>query len=373
MLKIFKTAFKRGARQLATLQRKQTASLLKSLTGPTQSRTRKTKAAARSKSTAHPSKPLAAGSWKRAVFVTGIALGKQDPAPGKRMLYWLYQPPTDGAKALPLVVMLHGCEQTASDFANGTRMNLLADKKGFAVLYPQQSAQAQRNRCWPWYRKSIQHGGGEAAVIGAMICRMVAQHGFDASRVYLAGMSAGAGMAHSIALNFPHLVAAVGLHSGPVFGAAANSLEGFAVMQRGALALPKQAGVALATIDTMPAILLHGARDSVVRPINLHQLEQQFCQHNGLSAANRQPAVHRAGGKSASAAHAFDTVNYVLGKRTLLRVCQISQLDHAWSGGDPNYRFNQRKGPDASLLMWRFFAQHRRLADSRERGKHRLI
>jgi predicted peptidase len=57
----------------------------------------------------------------------------------RTMLYWLYLPPVVPPGGLPLVIMLHGCDQNANKFAQGTRMNLLAEKQGVAVVYPQQS------------------------------------------------------------------------------------------------------------------------------------------------------------------------------------------------------------------------------------------
>src|SRR5438552_17661475 len=40
---------------------------------------------------------------------------------------------------VPLLVMLHGCTQTAADFATGTQMDALADAHQFIVVYPQQT------------------------------------------------------------------------------------------------------------------------------------------------------------------------------------------------------------------------------------------
>src|SRR5437763_6408692 len=40
--------------------------------------------------------------------------------------------------AAPLVVALHGCTQTADEYDYGTGWSSLADKFGFAVIYPQQ-------------------------------------------------------------------------------------------------------------------------------------------------------------------------------------------------------------------------------------------
>src|SRR5260370_16581317 len=67
---------------------------------------------------------------------------------------------------VPLVVMLHGCTQTAEDFAAGTQMNQLAEQYGFIVVYPQQTSKENRNRCWNWFTSSNQTPGrGEPARI----------------------------------------------------------------------------------------------------------------------------------------------------------------------------------------------------------------
>ena len=55
------------------------------------------------------------------------------------LAYKLYTPVGSRGRKLPLVVMLHGCQQTAADFAAGTGMNKIADELGFLALYPQQS------------------------------------------------------------------------------------------------------------------------------------------------------------------------------------------------------------------------------------------
>ena len=108
------------------------------------------------------------GSWKPSYF---SAISPARAASGKRMAYWLYLPSGASAgaanrlQALPLVVMLHGCQQTAPDFATATRMNQLAERKGFAVLYPQQSAASDAHRCWHWYQRTIQKGQGDVQLM----------------------------------------------------------------------------------------------------------------------------------------------------------------------------------------------------------------
>src|ERR1700712_1325337 len=128
----------------------------------------------------------AAGKWSRSFH-------SAPPSPGRfvnHLAYALYLPPGAALARMPLVVMLHGCKQNADEFAQGTRINLLADRFGFAVLYPEQSKHDHAHRCWHWYDDSSNAGGGEAASVVSLVQAVVAEHRLDAERVYLAGMSA---------------------------------------------------------------------------------------------------------------------------------------------------------------------------------------
>ena len=302
-------------------------------------------------------------------------------APGIQILYWLYvpscMPDTVAQHGWPLVVMLHGCQQSATQFAEGTRMNCLAEDKGYAVLYPQQAIGAQAQRCWRWYDRATQQGGGETTALVQLIGKVCAQHPIDRRRIYACGLSAGAGMAAVLALNHPELIAAVGLHSGPVFGTGQGPLGALHVMRHGA---PLQADAAIAGVlerraqqalpaqaaplPPMPAILIQGADDRVVNPLNQQLLAQQWLQLNGLpvgpaSRVTVKAAARRGGG------NAHEIHDYLVGRKLVLRVARVAGLGHAWSGGDPTLRFNAGGGPDASRMMLDFFGRHRRQAGAR--------
>jgi poly(hydroxyalkanoate) depolymerase family esterase len=320
------------------------------------------RASARSPASAAP----VAGSWQKLYF---SAPGPTPTAATRRMLYWLYLPAKASEAAgapLPLVVMLHGCQQTATDLATSTRMNQLAERKGFAVLYPQQSAASDAHRCWHWYQRAVQHGQGEVRLIADMIAQVQQRHGLDTSRTYVAGISAGAALAAIVALRHPALIAAVGLHSAPVFGTADSALSAYRAMQGGAARSYREVASAWAgaapQFPGMPALLIHGDRDPVVRRINAGQLAQQFAIVNGShitsAAPTRRSYPGRAGGRSPR--HAYTTVTHYAGRKPQLVQCDIAALGHAWSGGDDSVSFSARAGPSATLMMWTFFARHRR-------------
>ncbi|WP_411882316.1 alpha/beta hydrolase family esterase [Polaromonas sp. YR568] len=317
------------------------------------------------------------GTWRKAWF-TLPADGPLGDA--RRMLYWLYLPasatPAPGPDAAPaaprpLVVMLHGCKQTAADFAVGSRMNELAERKGFAVLYPQQSAAADAHRCWHWYKQATQRGEGDVEVIAAMIAQVQNKHGLDASRTYVAGLSAGAALAAIVALRHPALIAAVGMHSAPVFGTTHSPFSAYRAMHYGSGSSYAAAARSVAgdqpDFPGMPAIVIHGDHDTVVRRVNADQLVKQFEIINSSlitqSASRDEPQLRRhperRGGRKPR--HAYQTSTWYAGRKPQLVKCDIDALGHAWSGGDASVEFNEPGGPDASLMMWTFFNYHRRV------------
>jgi poly(hydroxyalkanoate) depolymerase family esterase len=371
MLKSLTRLWLSGVKQAAKAQRSQQRKLLKSLLPkpPAKARRKPVKAAVTSLTPAKAPRQAAApaggrlpGKWM-AFYYSSLADGGKLPA--RRMPYWLYIPANAPIGPLPLVVMLHGCEQSAEQFARGTRMNALAEQKGFAVAYPQQSLRGHPNRCWHWYERTTQDGGDDVRLIAGIIDKVCAAYPFDRGRINAAGLSAGAGMANILALRHPDKIAAVGLHSGPVFGAGHSKTGAYGVMQLGASHLAEQAIRTLlqgaAAFPTLPAILIQGREDRVVRRINQEQLEAQFRLINRLDADNAEPPVDkpaRTSGRRQS--HAYRIRDYRHGRRILLRVCDVAQLDHAWSGGDCSLKYNACAGPDASRMMWDFFSRHRR-------------
>ena len=303
------------------------------------------------------------GNWRKAIFT----LPGEGLAPAKRLQYWLYQPSGEiSTTPRPLVVMLHGCKQSATDFAVSTRMNQLAERKGFVVLYPQQSATADAHRCWRWYQRATQQGGGDVRLISGMIRHVQGKYWLDTSRTYVAGLSAGAGLAAILALRHPQLIAAVGLHSAPVYGTADSQMSGFQAMQQGSALAYRDAVSEFSDGETpfpgIPVVLIHGKNDPIVRRVNMDQLTDQFAIINAPFITSQEPVLRtypgRSGGRSPR--HAFKTLTYYAGRRPELMHCEIDSLGHAWSGGDDSVAFGSPARPDATLLMWTFFSHQRR-------------
>lgn len=247
---------------------------------------------------------------------------------------------------LPLLVMLHGCNQTPDDFSRGTGMNALAEEFGFLVIYPAQPRKSQINQCWNWYKRSDQaRGAGEPAIIASMALHIIAEYNADPARIYIAGLSAGASTALITAIAYPDVFAAVGVHSGLPVGAAHDLPSAIFAMQHGAPGRPQS--------HTMPTIDFHGDADKVVDP------------RNGRFVASRavEPYAHLR--RTEKTSHAVGGRKYIrishrlgLG-RSFVEHWVISGAGHAWSGGNKAGSYTDPIGPDASREMVRFFLRHR--------------
>jgi poly(hydroxyalkanoate) depolymerase family esterase len=268
--------------------------------------------------------------------------------------YKLYVPSGYVGQAVPLLVMLHGCTQTPVDFAAGTHMNVLAEEKTFLVAYPEQVTLANRSGCWNWFQTADQcHGKGEPSLIAGITQQVMSNYHVDATRVYIAGMSAGGAMAVIMAATYPDLYAAVGVHSGLAYGAAQDLPSAFASMKQGAPQHMRQ------LTERIPLIVFHGDRDTTVAPINAERLLDQWLQAAGNGSNALRDTVLKRG--QVTGGHAYSRFVYQNASgQTIAEKWIIHQAGHAWSGGSPSGSYTDIKGPDASAEMVRFFGEHLR-------------
>jgi len=137
------------------------------------------------------------------------------------------------APGAPLVVVLHGCTQTANDYAEGAGWLTLADRYGFAVLAPEQTRQNNPNLCFNWFSpKDTARGAGEAQSICSMVARAIADNASDPARVFVTGLSAGGAMTSVMLAAWPEVFAAGAVIAGLPYGAASNVQEAFVAMLR---------------------------------------------------------------------------------------------------------------------------------------------
>ena len=111
-------------------------------------------------------------------------------------------------RASALVVVLHGCGQTAAGYDFGTGWSTLAKRYGFALLMPEQQGSNNANTCFNWFNQGdVARGRGEAASIRQMIARMVADQKIDLHRIYITGLSAGGAMTSAMLAVYPEVFA----------------------------------------------------------------------------------------------------------------------------------------------------------------------
>ncbi len=262
--------------------------------------------------------------------------------------------------------MLHGCTQNPDDFATGTRMNLLADEYHCFVAYPAQAQAANPSKCWNWFKAADQQRDtGEPSIIAGITRHVINSYPVDNRRVYVAGLSAGGAMAAIMAMTYPDLYAAIGIHSGLPYAIADDLPSAFAAMQGGAALgqgrLNDIPGTE-ACRRVIPAIVFHGDLDTKVHPRNADRLIAQWTRiidRNGKpSKSGEKPRVtvhrgHVPDGHDYSRATHRDSDGHILLEQWL-----VHGAGHAWSGGSPNGSYTDPLGPDAGQEMIRFFFEH---------------
>ncbi len=191
----------------------------------------------------------------------------------------------------PLVVVLHGCTQSARTYAEGAGWLELAGRHGFALLCPEQTRANNPNLCFNWFQPAdASRGDGEAGSIAQMIERFTVEARLDRRRVFITGLSAGGAMTAVMLAAYPELFAAGAVIAGLPYGAASNMRGALSAM---ASAPDRTAGewgdlVRGASDHAGPwprVAVWHGGRDMTVRSAAAIALVRQWTNVHGIDDA----------------------------------------------------------------------------------------
>lgn len=285
--------------------------------------------------------PIGNGDW-----LAGMVMG---PAGARQ--YRLFRPPgVKFGERLPLMVMLHGCHQDARSFAASTRMNVVAARERFLVLYPEQDRLSNPQGCWNWFDTKSGRAYGEAALIMRAIDQVCILYAADRDRIGIAGLSAGASMAALLVTRYPERFKAVTMHSGIPPGTAHSSLSAVGAMYGRRSTKPLPAGPGKTGVPWPPLLVIHGGSDPVVASRNGRAAVQIWADAAGAAPGSGRDVKR-------GQRHPMHLIDFKRRGITVATLVEVERLAHAWSGGAANEHFSDMKGPDASRMAWAFTAK----------------
>ena len=300
--------------------------------------------------------------------------------------YALYVPSSVVAKPrkkVPLLVYLHGCNQTADDVAVGTRLEELAEEKGLLVLFPEQTrpagstypaADGNGSGCWNWFHPDHQtRDAGEPATLAAMTRDVMSRFRVDADRVWLSGASAGADMATILAATHPDLYAAVAPVAGCAYlscsdgdGSAAYAAMGPharvvpTLVVQGSADLVNNAGMGqtalaqwIGTNDRADDGAANGSVPTFPSRTQTHPAVQGTPPGDPCIGNLRLPCI---GGAAGLQSYPYTVAEFGPSVTELV----IHGANHAWTGGNPEGSFVDPVGPSLAHVIHDFFLSHPR-------------
>jgi poly(hydroxyalkanoate) depolymerase family esterase len=199
--------------------------------------------------------------------------------------------PDELQSKLALVVVLHGCGQTAAGYDLGAGWSTLAKHYGFALLMPEQQSSNNANGCFNWFNpEDSRRGRGEACSIRQMIARMARDHQIDPHRIFVTGLSAGGAMTTVMLATYPELFAAGAVIAGLPYGVATNVREALNGMFQSPARPASELGDLVRRASTYrgpwPKISVwHGSADRTVNPANANEIVKQWLDVHELSPA----------------------------------------------------------------------------------------
>ncbi|BCJ48468.1 feruloyl esterase [Actinoplanes ianthinogenes] len=192
--------------------------------------------------------------------------------------------PAGLATGRPLVVALHGCTQSASDYYSHSGWPKYADLYQATVVFPEQTSSNNSLSCFNWFTAGdIARGQGEALSIKQMVDYAITTYGSDAKRVYVTGLSAGGAMTAVMLAAYPDVFAGGAVIAGLPYNC------GTVCQYQAQSKTPKQWGDLVRAANPgytgpWPRVgVWYGTSDTTVVPANATELRDQWTNVWGVS------------------------------------------------------------------------------------------
>jgi poly(hydroxyalkanoate) depolymerase family esterase len=192
----------------------------------------------------------------------------------------------------PLIIVLHGCTQSAQEAISVSGWDKLAQENDFFLLAPQQRILNNSNRCFNWFlSQDIDTLNGEAASMFNMLAYCLKRYSVDSSQVFVTGFSAGGQMGVTLLALRPDLFKGGAVFACGPFGLAEKPSQALKAMHGKPELSQTQLVKRITDLHsnqhhTFPSLFIyHGDDDPVVYPICATQL---FTQWKGINLLNEQ-------------------------------------------------------------------------------------
>jgi poly(hydroxyalkanoate) depolymerase family esterase len=190
--------------------------------------------------------------------------------------------PVDLPRDAPLVVVLHGCGQSATEYNYGSGWSVLAERYGFALLFPEQQRYNNLYRAFNWFAaEDSRRNKGEARSIKEMVEALVIKHGLDRRRIFITGLSAGGAMTSVMLATYPDVFAGGAIIAGLPYGGAISASQAISRMRGSIVQSDDELGAlvrnASAHRGPWPTISIwHGSADYTVHASNAQAILAQW-------------------------------------------------------------------------------------------------
>ncbi len=274
---------------------------------------------------------------------------------------------------LPLVVVLHGCNQTNGDIMHDTRFNELAEEEKFIVVYPFiTSYEGIRNsNCWGyWLDEEIHQGGGEVADIGGIITEMKSDYLIDSDRIHITGLSSGGAMATAVMVAYSEIIASGAPAAGLAYSETECAVRNVCLnidflkpltwlfwrtpkFQSTQATIQKMAEEMGEDRRTVPILLLHATTDPTV---DISAAKNNAAAWATFSNIDLSKPIAVDNGRTKDVSWHYRRYGDSAGN-SILETHFADGPGHAWLG-DAQGSYADPDGPDWAAIAWSFFKRH---------------